>query len=502
MEIGKPLKQVVIVGGGITGMTAAFYAGRYAAEAGIPLGITVLEKSERLGGKIHTLRKNGFTIEKGADSFLTRKLPMIELARDLGLEDELVGQGSRGKRAYFLHRGRFQPAPSGMVLGIPTDLAAFMETELVSPEGKARALEDLALPKREDGSDESLGGFLERRLGAELVANVAEPLLAGIYAGDLYELSLEATFPQFKEAEQRYDSVIQGMQAAQANANAQPANAANAANEPKAAAGSAFLSYGKGLGTVIEGLEQAVAAAGGTILRETFAVRIEKLPEPAAPGQAAYCVHLNQGDCLEADAVIVTLPAYEYPGLLPQLPGLVKLAEMPYISVANVVLAFNEADIPPSFEGSGFVISRKEGRFITACTRTSLKWENTAPAGKALLRCYVGRAGDEDWVKLSDEEIVARVRGEVRELLGVAAEPLFHEVTRLYRSMPNYPVGHLQNIQAAREELAGAMPGVLLTGASFHGVGLPDCVRQGRETAETAVLLLHKQAAAAGSAQG
>lgn len=545
------IRHVVIVGGGITGMTAAYYAGRYAADAGIPLKITVLEKSDRLGGKIHTLQKEGFTIEKGADSFLTRKQPLIELTRELGLEDRLVGQGSRGKRAFFLHHGQFHPAPAGMVLGIPTDLSAFMETGLVSPDGKARALEDQSLPRSEAEGDESLGGFLERRLGPEMVANVAEPLLAGIYAGDLYKLSLEATFPQFMEAERQYGSVIQGMQVAQANAKAQPSHA------PKAAAGSAFLSYRDGLGTVISELERAVTSAGTVILRETYAVRIERAPgaEPGAgevaeageesgageaaekgkvaekgrvaetgefaekgetagageePGTAeagiaagtgsaadtgnaaGYRVHLNRGDHLDADAVIITLPTYEYPGLLPHLPGLVKLSQLPYVSVANVVLAFDEADVPSDFEGSGFVISRREGRFITACTRTSLKWENTAPSGKALIRCYVGRVGDQDWVKLTDEEIAAKARREVRELLHIEAEPLFYEITRLYRSMPNYPVGHLEHIRTARGELAGVLPGVHLTGAAFHGVGLPDCVRQGRETAEAVVMQLKK----------
>ncbi|WP_058302226.1 protoporphyrinogen oxidase [Gorillibacterium timonense] len=487
--MSRPIRQVVIIGGGITGLTAAYYANRYASDAEIPMQITILEKSSRLGGKVHTLHKNGFTIEKGADSFLTRKQPMIELTRELGLEDRFVGQGSRGKRSYFLHHGQFYPAPSGMVLGIPTDLSAFMETGLVSPDGKARALEDLSLPKKDGEGDESLGGFLERRLGPEMVANVAEPLLAGIYAGDLYKLSLEATFPQFKEAERQYGSVIQGMQVSQAERKAQMAPT------PKAAAGSAFLSYRDGLSTVIEGLERAAAETGTKVLRETYAVRIDRAPGKG--DEPGYRVHLNRGDYLEADAVIVTLPTYEYPSLLPHLPGLVKLSEMPYVSVANVVLAYEEADVPVDFDGSGFVISRKEGRFITACTRTSLKWESTAPPGKVLLRCYVGRAGDQDWVKLTDEEIVAKVRQEVKELLRIEAEPLFHELTRLYRSMPNYPVGHLEHIQAARKELAAVMPGVYLTGAAFDGVGLPDCVRQGRETAEAVVMRLKKQSAAA-----
>ncbi|WP_040950143.1 protoporphyrinogen oxidase [Gorillibacterium massiliense] len=482
------LREVVILGGGITGLTTAFYLKQYSAEAGIPLRIRIVEKSPRLGGKIHTLEREGFTIEKGADSFLARKRPIIDLALALGLEQELTGQGAKGKRSYFLQRGQFFPAPKGMVLGVPTDLDAFMETDLVSAEGKARVLKDLDIPKREEPGDESLGGFLARRLGTEMVENVAEPLLAGIYAGDLFKLSLAATFPQFKEAEERCGSLIKGMQEDQRTAKPP-------ADQPEAARNSAFLSFNHGLDTLVKGLLRALD--GVEIATGTGAVRIHK--DAAAEislGQAdqppAYQVELEDGNRLAADVMIVTVPTYEYPGLLPAYPGLGKLAELPYISVANVVLAFDEAEAATDFDGAGFVISRKEGRFITACTWTSSKWVHTAPPGRMLLRCYVGRAGDQEWVKLSDEELVAGVRREVADLMHITAEPLFHEVTRLYRSMPNYPVGHLENVQAARSELAADMPGVYVTGAAFDGVGLPDCIRQGRDTAAECLAFLRK----------
>jgi oxygen-dependent protoporphyrinogen oxidase len=160
------------------------------------------------------------------------------------------------------------------------------------------------------------------------------------------------------------------------------------------------------------------------------------------------------------------------------------LIEIPYVSVANVILAFDHKDIGHDLDGSGFLVPRKEGRFITACTWTSAKWKHTAPDEKVLLRCYVGRSGDEGWQALSDEEIVKRVRGDLQQILGIAEEPAFYEVTRLLHSMPQYPVGHLQTIQAARNQLNAAMPNVFLAGAAYQGVGLPDCIQQGKEAAQ------------------
>jgi len=469
--------QIAVIGGGITGLSAAYYAGSAAQAAGLAVQVNVLEQSGRLGGRIHTWKRDGFTIERGADSFLARKQPMITLARELGLMEQLTGTGRKGKKSYFLHQGSLHPMPAGMILGIPTNLEAFLETGLISSAGKERALEDMTKPSGWSEADESLGGFLERRLGAEMVDHIAEPLLAGIYAGDLRKLSLAATFPQFKEAERYYSSVIKGMAASSGQAAVNP-------ELPQAALGSAFLSFAGGLSTVIDKLAEKLEQTGTTLRLNTGVQQIERAEE------GGYLLHLDSGEALAADAVIVTVPAYAYTGLLPDLPALGQLAQLPYVSVANVALAFDAADVQASFDGAGFVISRKEERFITACTWTSSKWEHTAPGDKVLIRCYVGRSGAEEWTALSDEEIVAGVRREIAELLDIQAEPLFHTLTRLNRSMPNYPVGHLETIAAAQAQLEQVMPQVLLTGAAFHGVGVPDCVGQGKQTAETLITRL------------
>jgi oxygen-dependent protoporphyrinogen oxidase len=473
--------KILVAGGGITGLSAAFYAAGLAAERGLAAEIILAERSGRLGGKIRTLRKDGFVIEKGPDSFLARKLPIIELSRELGLEEQLEAMNPQARKTYIVRGGRLHPMPAGLILGIPTQREPFQQTELISPRGKLRAALDLIMPPRRGTEDESLGDFLERRLGREVLEQIVEPLLAGIYAGDTRKLSLMATYPQFREAERKYGSLIRGT----AISRKQAPQAGAPGGLPAVARGSQFLTYRNGLATLVETLEKALLARGVRILCNTEIAGIEAVTENSAP--AGIRVRFGRGEPERYDAFISALPAFSVSRLFPQLPAVARLKDIEYVSVANVILAFHRRDLERELDGSGFLVPRTEGRFITACTWTSRKWLHTAPEGKALLRCYVGRSGQEDWVSMEDEEIVAKVRRDMRELAGITADPLFYEITRLPHSMPQYPVGHLERVQAARDELDQAMPGTVIAGAGFHGVGLPDCIRQGREAAEHAL---------------
>jgi len=473
---GSNRRRVVVLGGGVTGLSAAFYAQKLAREAGRDIELTVVERSDRFGGKINTLRKDGFVIEKGPDSFLARKTPILTISRDLGITDQLVATNPAGKKTYIVRGGKLHPMPPGLVLGIPTQLTPFLRSGLLSFGGKARAALDFVLPKRHESGDESLGGFLSRRLGDEVLQRIAEPLLAGIYAGDTRELSLQATFPQFQAAERNHRSLIRGMMASgKAAASAQTAIDPNL--WPPALQKSVFLSYRDGLSTLVDALLEALRGA-----RLVAGVGAETIVKTGGGG--GYRVGLSDGEQLAADEVIVTLPLHEAAGLLPELGEMRALGSMRYVSVANVILAYDRSTVGHPLDGSGFLVPRSERRLITACTWTSSKWQHTAPPGKALLRCYVGRSGEEDNVELADDEMIARVRRDIRELMGIDAAPLFTEITRLRRSMPQYPVGHLDNVRRARAEMNAAMPGVYVTGAGFHGVGIPDCVRQGREAAQ------------------
>jgi len=491
-------KTIVVVGGGITGLAAAYYLRRSAEAAGLPVRVAIAEASERLGGKIETLRKDGFVIEKGPDSFLARKKAILDLAVDLGIEEELVPINPSGKKSFIVFRGKLHPMPDGLMLGIPTEIAPMLKTGLLSPAGKLRAGLDFVLPARNGNDDESIGDFLTRRLGREVVERIAEPLLAGIYAGELDKLSLRATFPQFREAELAHGSLILGMRRAMRRRPAPAAGAGGAAGQAGQAAqtpadailarykGAPFLNFRRGLATLVEALERELSGAEWRRGRKATALRKGAAGASAEPARR-YAVVFDDGEELQADAVVVTAPAYEAEALLRDHVDCGMLRAVRYASVANVVLAFDKASFGREFAGSGFLVPRTEGRQITACTWTSTKWLHTSPPDKVLLRCYIGRSGDEDAVSLPDDQLIRLVRHDLEELIGVTAAPVMTEVTRLHRSMPQYPVGHVEAMRDFKRKLAEALPGVWTAGAAFDGIGLPDCIRQAKETAEAAI---------------
>lgn len=501
--MSRRARKIAVLGGGITGLSAAFYLAKGAAERGEALELTVLEGSERLGGRVNTLRRDGFVIERGPDSFLARKLPMVRLAEALGLLGELTGTNPAAKKTYISRDGQLHPMPPGLVLGVPTNEEAFLGTPLVSEEGKRRALEDKAYaPTGASLEDESVGAFLARHMGDEMVTRIFEPLLAGIYAGDLYGLSLQATFPQFQAMERTYGSLIAGTieeqrhkaAAAKAAAEAAPAGEASAGGTGTAALpNSVFYTFKNGLSTVIEALEARLREYGCNI---RLGARVEALEKVAgaevgvsekaegekAP-QAGYRLRLADGSAVETDQVLFALPASAMARLLAPHTDASALEAIRYVSVANVVFGYDAEAFGRELDGSGFLVPRGEGRTITASTWTSSKWLHTAPEGKRLIRCYVGRAGNEGGVELSDEEMTAAVKRDLRDLMGVTAEPAFVEITRLRRSMPQYPVGHKEAIAAFRAGLAARLPGVFASGQPFGGIGLPDCVGEGEAIA-------------------
>jgi oxygen-dependent protoporphyrinogen oxidase len=463
--MGNESRNVVIIGGGLTGLSTAFYIKKNYLNKGIVPNITIVEASNRLGGKIESLHKDGFVIEKGPDSFLARKTAMIDLAKELEIDHELVSMNPNAKKTYIVKDKKLHPMPAGLILGIPTQLSAFLSTGLISWQGKLRALMDFVLPRKKNTEDESLGDFISRRLGPEVLQNLTEPLLAGIYAGDTHHLSLKATFPQFGVMEQQYGSLIKGM----SSGKKAPVETHTGAKR------SMFLTFRQGLQSLIHALIHDLADV--TVRLETKATAINEL-------ESGYQVETDQGEMVSADDVVITTPAFAASSLLKPYINVTVLDEINYVSVANVVLAFDKSDLQGLFDGSGFLVPRKEGLNITACTWTGVKWLHTSPEDKMLLRCYIGRSGQEQNVFLPDDELTAIVRRDLKELMNITAEPLFTEITRLPESMPQYPVGHVEKTFQLRSQLAARLPHVHITGAAFDGVGLPDCIRQGKELAE------------------
>ncbi|MBP2112890.1 MULTISPECIES: protoporphyrinogen oxidase [Paenibacillus] len=479
-------RKVVIIGGGLSGLSAAFYIRKFYREAAVQPEITLIEKDKVLGGKIETLHRDGFVIEKGPDSFLARKTAMVDLARELELDHELVSTNPNAKKTYILQRGKLHPMPAGLVLGIPTELKPFLKSGLVSFGGKMRAMMDFVLPPRRSAEDESLGDLIERRLGTEVLENMTEPLLAGIYAGDMRKISLQATFPQFGEVERQYGSLIRGM-----TTGRKPVETHTGTKK------SAFLTFRQGLQSLVHALIHELQDVRQ--LTGTGAKSIRVLGGAGSSGAARYEVELEGGELLEADDIYITVQNFAAAELLRPHVDVSALDAVNYVSVANVVLAFTRQDIVTEYDGSGFLVPRKEGRNITACTWTSTKWLHTSPDDKVLLRCYVGRSGDEQNVELPDDALAELVRKDLKEIMGITAAPLFTEITRLRSSMPQYPVGHPGRIAGLRSELAQKLPGVYAFGAGYDGIGMPDCIKQAKLTAETAAASLTKLPEPAGA---
>ncbi|WP_080847455.1 protoporphyrinogen oxidase [Cytobacillus gottheilii] len=464
--------KVVIIGGGITGLATAYYLQKSAKESGKSLDVKLIEATHRLGGKVHTVKRDGYVIERGPDSFLARKRSAYRLAEEVGLEKELVT--STSGKSFVLARERLHPMPGGSIMGIPTEIASFITTALFSPGGKLRAAADFLLPRSAPVSDQSLGGFFRRRLGNEVVENLIEPLLSGIYAGDIDQLSLMSTFPQFYQVEQKHRSLILGMKKA--------APAAPKKEQHKEEKQGAFLTFKSGLESFIHAIESKLES--GSVYKGLRTENVIKLSK-------GYKVSMNGGVEIFADSVVLAVPHHAAAAILNKTEIMDEFKEMPSTSVATVALAFPEKAIIKDIDGSGFVVSRNSDYTITACTWTHKKWPHSAPKGKVLLRCYVGRANDETIVDLSDDAIIASVLEDLRKTMDITMEPEFSVVSRWKDSMPQYTVGHKKRVSSTQEQLSAKMPGVFFAGSSYEGLGMPDCIDQGEEAVRKVLEYLH-----------
>lgn len=463
-------KKIVIVGGGITGLSAAYYLQKEIEAYQLPYEVKLLEASDRLGGKINTVREHGFTMEKGADSFLARKEPGMRLVESLGLQEQIIR--NQTGQAYVLLEDILHPIPAGSYMGIPVQKKPFSESNLVSEVGKVRALKEIDLAKGDQELDQSLGAFFRRRFGDEVVENLLEPLLSGIYSGDIDQMGLMATFPNFYQLEQEHGSLLRGLR------ETLPKGQANTGKKR-----GQFVSLKNGLETMIEALEEELGE--NTYLLNTKLEQIECRGE-------RYLLQIGNGDHVEADAVMMTIPHKELSSLFSEITFLQSLDEIPVTSVANVVLGFDAQSLKNELRGTGFVVSRNSDFRLTACTWTHRKWPDTAPDGKILLRAYVGKPTDQAIVDLSDDEIEAIVLKELEQIMDLNGQPEFSMVTRWKEAMPQYTIGHKERVEQVRKEMAQALPGIFLAGSSYGGVGIPDCIAQGEE-AVAAVLQFLKR---------
>jgi protoporphyrinogen/coproporphyrinogen III oxidase len=460
------MKRVIIIGGGIAGLSAAYYAKKKAPDA----DITVIESDSRWGGKIVTDRvdfDNGqFIIEGGPDTFLATKPWGIALCKELGLGERLHGTNPNQKNTYVLNKGRLLPLPDGLAMMIPTNVSAILRSRLVSWVGKARMGIDFMLPPHSMSGDESLGAFVSRRLGREAYENLIEPLMSGIYAGDGDQLSLASTFPYLRDLEMKYGSLARGALQMRKVSNGKTIQGSR----------SAFLTPTTGLAEIVEAIISFLEINGATLYLNTRVSHI-------STSNSGYSVELETGPALEADSILLATPAFVSGKLLASLdPALASiLRSIPYASTATISLAYRQSDLPQELDGYGYVIPRREGRKALACTWTSTKFPHRAPNGYALIRVFVGRAGQ--GIPWSENELLELAKEELNLTLSITAEPLLARVFVWEHAMPQYNLGHpeiLKRIDAALEN----HPGLALAGNGYRGIGIPDCIHSGELAVE------------------
>jgi oxygen-dependent protoporphyrinogen oxidase len=476
--------RVAVVGAGIAGLSAAYHLTRRAAEAGRSVELRVFEAAGRPGGHVVSEVHDGFVVEGGPDCFVSQKPAGLGMARELGLGARVTNTSADVSQTFVVSGGRLHPLPEGVMLMVPTKFLPLARSPLLTWPGKMRMGMDLVLPRRSDGADESLGGFVRRRLGREALDKIAEPLVAGVHAGDPDKLSLRSTFPRFAEYERQDRSLIVAMVRARRRLAAERARRAPDAPPPPS-----------GFVTLRGGLEELVTALGGQLpvgaLRtDTPVTAVETATSTDAVRWTV--VTAATGDAAsgrwDADAVILAVPAHEAARLVQGVDAHLarELAGIEFVSAATVSLGFARAQVRNPLDGYGVVIPRSEGRSVMGVTWSSSKFPGRAPADRVLVRAFVGGVKGPELLALSDDELVALVRREVADLLGTQGEPVLTRLYRWERAMPQYHVGHADRVERIRGRLA-AHAGLFVAGGSYTGIGIPDCIQSGADAAAAAL---------------
>ena len=443
--------MIAIVGGGIAGLSAAYEL----SVRRIPFRL--FEASDRLGGLIRTERIGAFTVEVGADSMLVQKRAAIDLCIELGLESHLIPT-SAPRTAFVLKDGRLHPLPSPAMLGIPATWKGLLGFDLLPPSARARLALEPLIPRRTDHDEESIGSFFARRFGQATVDLLAQPLLGGIYSGDVNALSLQELMPRLAQAENK-GSVLRWVQRVASSGDS----------------GGAFRSLSGGMGELVDAMRERLAADS---------VELNATVDAIEPGWK-----LRTGARqIACSAVIVATPAHVAARLLAHVdPGSAELcARTAYVSTASVVLGFPRHAVKHPLKGTGFVVARAShaGR-MNACTWVSSKFSGRAPDDAVLIRAFFGGALDPQAMALSDDELIALAIGELTPVLSITESP---ELARAYRWRNNsaqYDVFHSRRMEQLRQRL-DRLPGLFVTGSGFKAVGVPDCVADGRATAAAA----------------
>jgi oxygen-dependent protoporphyrinogen oxidase len=481
--------RTAIIGGGIAGLAAA-YELEQARKAGAAVEYTLYESGNRLGGVLSSQIVGGAVLERGPDSFLTEKPAAAELCRELGLGAELTPSNDAHRKTCIVVRNRLVPLPDGLMFLVPTKLIPTALTRLFTLHTKIRMGLELLHPPRPSGQDESVAALVERHFGREAVDRLADPLLSGIFGGDASQLSARAVLPRLVEMESEYGSLTRGMLAAHramrarfkaaAKKNGAISGIGQAQAGSRPAARSIFTALRGGMQQLVDALTARIDAA--SVRLNTPVSALEKTGD-------SWRIEAN-GGTEHYDAVIVATPAWAAGALLagvdPALAG--ELSAIPYSSSITVNLIYDEAQLGRLPDGFGFLVPAVEGRLMLACTFVHRKFLGRTPAGKAVLRAFLGGAKNEALLTEPDATLLAIVRRELSEILGEkilpqSAEPEYAQLSRWPRAMAQYAVGHLERRQRINARVA-SLHGLRLAGNAYDGIGIPDCIRLGRQAAK------------------
>ena len=447
--------KVAIIGGGLTGLSAAYYMGK----AFPNWDIHVLESSNRWGGKVQTKRRDGYVVEVGPDSYLARKTSMTDLVQELGLGDTLV-RNATGE-SYIYHQGQMKPIPGGSIIGIPTEFLPFAMSSLLSWFGKLRAGLDIFKKPYPGNEDMSIDAFFRYHLGDELVNLLIEPLLSGIYGGDLKRLSLLGTFPEFRQLEQKHGNLVKGMMAMQ-----------GMRKQSGAATEGQFAQLTGGLESLVDALVEQMP--------KNVSLRTSTEVLEASYTDKLYTVQTQNGTD-SYDRLVITTPPKAYEKFFVGDEKFEDLRHMEQSSCAIVIMSLSKLAFTKPLQGTGFVITRSTETPLTACTYISSKWPQTTPQDKVVLRVFLGKPTDSTVDTHSEEELCELALSEIRNILKFTGNPEWMEVVRLQKSMPQYEVGHKGRVATLMGHVQEHYPGLALIGTPFKGVGMPDGIKQAYE---------------------
>ncbi|HET9283544.1 MAG TPA: protoporphyrinogen oxidase [Candidatus Angelobacter sp.] len=452
------MKRVAIIGGGIAGLSAAYYLEK-AKQNGARLDWVLFEKSDRLGGVIETEQRDGFVLEAGPDSFLTAKPDAARLCAELGLADQLISSNDKDRKTYILVKGQLVPIPQGLEFMVPTRIWPMVTTPLFSFGTKLRMARELFSARRDETADESVGEFVRRHFGQEMVDRVAEPLLAGVYGGNAERLSVRAVLPRFAEMERDNGSLVRATLKAKAK-------------RPGGKPQPLFTSLKNGMQQMVDALVNSLPKSLLRLGQKNLLLRSVNEDWQVE----------NGGIQEKFQAVLLAVPALAAAEILRQFhPDLIEgLRKIEYTSSVAVALAYENIRLPA---GHGFLVPRSEGRKLMACTFVHKKFPYRVPDGKQLLRCFFSSSRLADLLSYSDDDFEIMAQQELKDILGISSQPIFARTFRWDRAMAQYETGHLERV-VAMEKIMGDMPGFHIIGNSFHGIGVPDCIKSARLAVE------------------